>query len=62
MLSAGAQNVDATTLSQVRALSQSTTVDDIASRLVDLRPLWIDWFCFWEWLEPWLVVDCFEYR
>ncbi len=45
---------------QVRALALSTTAEDIRARLIDLGPSLIHYFCFWDWLEPWLVVDCFE--
>ena len=55
-----AASLDAATFGQVSALSRSTSTDEIANRLIDLYPIYIDWLCFWDWLEPWLFVDCLE--
>jgi len=55
-----AATLDAATFGQVSALARSASADEIASRLIDLFPIYIDWFCWWDWLEPWLYVDCFE--
>ena len=51
---------DAQTMNDVRALAASISVADIRNKLVTLGPILLPYFCWWEWLEPWLVVDCFE--
>lgn len=45
---------------KVRALALSSSSDEVRNLLVDLGPIIIPFFCYWDWLEPWLVVDCFE--
>jgi hypothetical protein len=42
------------------ALSRSPSVDDIRARLIEIGPIIAPWFCYWEWLEPWLLVNCLE--
>jgi hypothetical protein len=42
------------------ALSLSPSVTDIKARLAELGPIILPWFCYWEWIEPWLLVNCFE--
>jgi len=42
------------------ALSRSPSVDDIRARLIEIGPIIAPWFCYWEWLEPWLLVNPLE--
>ena len=55
-----APTLDAMTFGHVSALARSASTAEIASRLIDLYPIYIDWLCLWDWLEPWLYVDCLE--
>jgi hypothetical protein len=59
-IASAAPALDAASFAQISALARSGSADEIARRLIDLHPLYIDWFCIWDWLEPWLYVDCFE--
>lgn len=42
------------------SLSLSPSVVDIKARLAELGPIIVPWFCYWPWIEPWLLVNCFE--
>lgn len=42
------------------SLSLSPSVADIRAKLAEIGPIILPWFCYWEWLEPWLLVNCFE--
>lgn len=47
---------------QIAALQSAQTAEDLRARFLPLQAYLIDWFCWWEWLEPfWLLsVDCIE--
>ena len=51
---------DPQTANDVRALAASANVSDIRNKLIALSPILLPYFCWWEWIEPWLVVDCFD--
>jgi len=42
------------------ALSLSPSVADIRAKLAEIGPIILPWFCYWGWLEPWLLLNCFE--
>ena len=42
------------------SLSLSPSVADIRAKLAEIGAIIMPWFCYWEWLEPWLLVNCFE--
>ena len=50
---------DATLQTKVRALSALTSVDEIRRNLVDISTILVPYFCWWPWLEPFLIVNCF---
>jgi hypothetical protein len=47
---------------QIATLQSAQTANDLRARFLPLQPLLIDWFCWWDWLEPfWLLsVECIE--
>jgi hypothetical protein len=53
---------DASARVQIAALQSAQTADDLRARFLPLQAYLIDWFCWWEWLEPFwrLSVDCIE--
>lgn len=42
------------------SLSLSPSAADIRAKLAEIGPIILPWFCYWEWLEPWLLLNCFE--
>jgi hypothetical protein len=42
------------------SLSLSPSVADIRAKLAEIGPIILPWFCYWGWLEPWLLLNCFE--
>jgi hypothetical protein len=47
---------------QIASLQSALTAEDLRARLLPLQAYLIDWFCWWDWLEPFwrLAVDCIE--
>jgi hypothetical protein len=42
------------------SLSLSPSAVDLRAKLAELGPIILPWFCYWPWLDPWLLLNCFE--